>query len=113
MTHRDFYTSILNTESASAEVKAFAQSELDKLDARNDKRRTTPTKEQVANEGIKNEILVALEGGQMTAKMLSVALGQSTQKISALARQLVAEGKVVANEVKVKGKDAVKGYELA
>lgn len=113
MTYRDFLNNILNTESASKDVKDYAQSELDKLNARNDKRRTTLTKEQLANEGIKAEIVNALEGGQMTAKALADTLGYSTQKVSALCRQLVADSTVVANDVKVKGKDTVKGYELA
>jgi len=62
------------------------------------KKRTSskPTKTQVANEAVKGEILEALADGRMTCGEVVKALdGEYTsQKISALLRQLVGTGKV-------------------
>ena len=112
MTHREFYTSILASDFASDDVKAFAQTELDKLDARNDKRRTTPTANQVANEGIKESILAVLTT-PMFASEIASAVGISTQKVTALCKQLNEAGKVAVDTVKVKGKGELKQYSLA
>ena len=48
----------------------------------------------------------------LVASTIATTLGISTQKVSALAKQLVESGKVVAEDVKVKGKGAVKGYKV-
>ena len=62
------------------------------------KKRTSskPTKTQVANEAVKSEILEALADGRMTCGEVVKALdGEYTsQKVSALLRQLVGTGKV-------------------
>ncbi len=112
MTNREFLTSIISSN-VSNELKEFAQSEIAKLDARNDKRRNTLTKEQVANEELKTAIVELLaDKGMLVASAIATSLGVSTQKVSALAKQLVESGKVVAEDVKVKGKGAVKGYKV-
>lgn len=112
MTNREFYTAILNVEGINADLKAYAQGEIDKLNARNDKRKTTMTKEQVANEGIKANILAHLANAPAVASEIAVAVGVSTQKASALCKLLVNEGKVAVADVKVKNKGAVKQYTL-
>jgi hypothetical protein len=112
MTFRDFYTSILNTSNVSDDVKAFAEAELGKLDARNEKRRTTPSANQIANEGLKDSILAVLTT-PMFASDIASAVGISTQKVSALTKQLVESGKVTVTDVKVKGKGTLKQYSLA
>lgn len=55
-----------------------------------------PTKTQVENEGIKGEILELLADGRMTCGDVVKALDSvyTSQKISALLRQLVGAGKV-------------------
>lgn len=111
MTNREFY-SLIKEGTINAEVQAFASAEIEKLDNRNEKRRNTPTKEQVANEALKVELLKVLTR-PMVAKELADALGVSTQKVSALAKQLVNEGKLIANDYKVKGKGTVKQYAQA
>lgn len=110
MTNREFFTAI-TTSAVSDELKAFAEAEIAKLDARNDKRRNTLTKEQKANEEIKVAILEAIGIGSLTAAEIAAKCEISTQKASALARLLVADGKVKALDVKVKGKGTVKAYE--
>lgn len=112
MTNRDFYTSIING-TLSAETVAFAQAEIAKLDARNEKRRTTPTKAQVANEEVKVAILEAVTNGKHLAAEIGAAVGVSTQKASALLALLVKDGKVNVADYKVKGKGTVKSYTLA
>ena len=111
MTNREFLNSVING-TVNADGIAFAQAELAKLDARNDKRRNTLSKEQIANEAIKTAILEAIGIGAMTAAEIGKALEISTQKASALCGLLVKDGKLAANDLKVKGKGTVKSYSL-
>ena len=111
MTNREFFTAIINSTLAD-ELKNFAQAEIDKLDARNDKRKNTMTKEQKENETFKVAILELLAEKPMVASEIASAMGFSTQKASALCKLLANEGKVTVGEVKVKNKGAVKQYTL-
>ena len=115
MTNREFLNTIATTEALSDEIKAFATAEIAKMDKRNAKRSSKPSKTAIANEPIKAAILEVVGESEtaMTAADLGVACEISTQKASALAVQLVKEGKLTAVEVKVKGKGKVKGYTLA
>ena len=111
MTNREFLTAVVNG-TVSADGIAFAKAELDKLDARNEKRRNTPTKAQEANEAIKANIVAALSK-PMVASEIAAALGISTQKVSALCKQLVDNGTLTVKDIKVKGKGSVKQYAVA
>lgn len=110
MTNREFFTAV-SIAPVADELKEFALAEIAKLDARNDKRRNTLSKEQKANEEVKTAILGAIGIGSMTAAEIGAACGISTQKASALCRLLVGDGKLSAHDVKVKGKGSVKVYE--
>ena len=113
VTEREFLTSIKAGAVITAEQEAFAAARIVKLDERNEKRKATPSKTAVANEPIKADIVKALEGkGPTPASALATAVGITTQKASALARQLVEAGTLEAFEVKVKGKGKVKAYAL-
>lgn len=112
MTNREFYTNILNGTLTEVEVE-FAKSAIAKLDERNAKRSSKPSKTAIANEPIKAAIVEVLTDKPQTASAIGVAVEQTTQKASALLVQLVKEGKAVAVDVKVKGKGKVKGYTLA
>lgn len=112
MTEREFYNAVIKAEGVSAEIKEYAENGIAKLDAKNLKRKNTPTKEQIANEGLKADILALLEGKSMVASDIGASLGVSTQKASALCQLLVKANKVACGEVKVKGKGAVKCYSL-
>lgn len=109
MTNREFYSAIINGTVGTAEID-FAKEEIAKLDARNERRRNTPTKEQVANENIKNAIVEALADKPLVASEIATACGISTQKASALCAQLVAVGKIKVADLKIKGKGTVKQY---
>ncbi len=111
LTERDFLNLVLKGE-LNEDVKAHAVEGLAKLDAKNEKRKTTPTKEQVANEPIKASILELLATAPMVASAVGQALEISTQKASALCGQLVKEGKVAVADIKVKNKGTLKQYSL-
>jgi hypothetical protein len=111
MTNREFYTAVLANENINADLKAFAQSEIDKLDARNDKRKNTQTKAQKENEGVMDTIIDTLvTNGAMVASEIGSALGISTQKASALCKLLVEGKRLKVEDVKIKNKGTVKQY---
>ena len=109
MTRREMFEAIVNGN-VTEEVVAMAQNELVKMDERNEKRKNAPSKTAIANEPIKAQIVEVLTTEPLTASDVANAVGISTQKASALLRQI--EGLTVT-EVKVKGKGKVKGYALA
>lgn len=108
MTNREFFNAIVNG-TLNEEVIAHAQSSIEKLDARNAARKDKPSKKSVENEPIKEAIKSLLTDEPMTASEIAEKVEISTQKASALLRQI--EGLTVT-EVKVKGKGRVKGYSL-
>ena len=113
MTNREFYKAVINAVE-NEELKAFAQAEIDKLDKKNEKRKNTQTKTQKENEGIKNSIVALLEEkGSMVASVIATELNISTQKASALCKQLVEEKELVVSDIKVKNKGTLKQYSLA
>ena len=62
-----------------------------------------PTKTQLENEGIKEQILSVMSPNPMTIGEIGKAIGiDSNQKVSALVTQLLKAGKVVRTEVKGK-----------
>ena len=109
MTKREFYVAIVNGE-MNEEVKAVAEEYIAKMDESNEKRKHTLSKKQEENEAIKAEILEHLDTEAKTATTVGELMGISTQKASALLRQLVNDGKATATEVKITGKCKQKGY---
>ena len=109
MTKRDYFNTLLGI----AEVKAnpalvkFIDHELELLAKKNSAEKK-PTAVQIANEGIKSVILETLaeNGKMMTISEMQKAnaeLGEmSNQRISALVRQLINDGKVERIEDKRK-----------
>ena len=114
MTNREFYTAIIANDNVAQDIKDFAQAEINKLDARNDKRKNTQTKTQKENEPIAQAILDALaeNGGTMLGVDLATAIGQTTQKTNGVAGNLVNEGKITKSKTKVKGKGELTQYTL-
>ena len=91
MTKRDVLTKVVNGVALDAEEIAIVQKMIDSLDRKSSK----PTKAQIANVGIKNEILEALaDGVERTSKEVADVVGYSTAKVSALLRACVLDGKV-------------------
>lgn len=102
MTNREFYTAISEGK-LTDEIKEFAVAAIEKLDNRNANRSAKPTKAQLENAPIKQALLdyLTANAGQFTEGDLGTALGVTHNKAGALARQLVAEGKVTSAEVKI------------
>ena len=100
------------------EMKDFARAAIAKLDAKNSAAKTKPKKSNEKNETLKEFLLETMKPNTIyTAKWAADYLNDNvdhtepftTQKTSALLRQMVTEGKLVEREVK-KGK--TKEYEL-
>ena len=109
MTNREFFTAIVNSD-LNDELKAFATEAIEKLDKRNAKRASKPSKKSLENEPIKAKILEVLTTEPKVASEIGELVGISTQKASALLRQI--EGLEVT-EVKVPKRGKMKGYALA
>lgn len=115
MTNREFLNAVISA-GISAEVTEFATASLTKIDEKNEKRKASGSKTAQANVAIKSAIVAAMENGVTYTAAEIVALGvegvTSTQKASALMRQIVAAGQATESEIKIKGKGKVKGYTL-
>ena len=112
MTNREFYTAVIASVD-NDELKAFATDAIAKLDARNAKRASTPSKKSIENEPIKASIREFLESGSHLASEIAKGLDLSVSKVSALCRQMVGDGLLTVEDVKVKGKGTQKSYSLA
>ena len=112
MTKREFLEIVMGLGHHEAAI--FAAKELDKMDKALAKRRSKPTKAQIANAPIIEQIVSEIleEEEFKTASEISEILEVSVQKASAVLRQAVSEGKVEVEDVKVKGKGTQKGYRL-
>lgn len=112
MTQREFLTRV-KAIIEDVELIAKADELIAGLDKKNATRSAKPSKTQIENEPIKVSILEFLAGGKVqTAPEIAVAVGVSTQKASALAKQLVESGKLVQSEIKVPKKGKMKAYSI-
>lgn len=114
MTNREFFTAITKANVA-PELVEFAQNALVKLDEKNEKRRNSTSPNQKKNEDFKADILAdfnAEPNRVFTAKEIADKYSVSTQKISALLRQLVDSGKLKSFDTKDSKKNKVKGYQV-
>ena len=114
MTNRAFYTAITQG-TMNDELIAFAQEAIVKMDERNAKRNSKPSKTAVENEPIKAQIVefITKRNEFCIAGAIAEALEISTQKTSALCRQLVEAGKLSEKEVKVPKQGKRKAYGIA
>ena len=107
MTKRDYFTAILSKYDLTADEKAFVEHELELLAKKNSAEKK-PTALQVANDGIKSVIVDVLtdNGGLMTVTDIQKSCDElaelSNQRVSALLRQLILDGKVERVEDKRK-----------
>ena len=90
MTKREVLTKAVAQDVFTEDEKAVLQKMIDALDKKSSK----PTKAQVENMGIKNDILALIaDGYPRTAKEIAEEVGYSTAKVSALLRAIVLDGK--------------------
>lgn len=102
MTNREFFEGVKNG-TVNEEVIAHATAEIDKMNARNEKRATKPSKTAVANEPIKAKIVEFLteKNEPILTSVIGEAVEVSTAKAAALCKQLSEDGKIVGEEKKV------------
>ena len=116
MTKREFLNDVIAVIDGTSEVnvlelKEFAKAEIVKLDERNANRSAKPTKAQIENKSIKEKILEVLSTEErMVASAIAERLEISTQKVSALCRQLVESKKLKVEDVKIPKKGKQKAY---
>ena len=112
MTNREFYTAIMNG-TMTDEVKNHAAEAIAKLDERNQKRSSKPSKTQLENEPVKTAIIdyLTVHGGAVAAD-IAAEVDITTQKASALCRQLVESGRLTVEEVKIPKKGKCKKYSV-
>lgn len=108
MTQREFYKAVI-TSAISDELTAFATEAIAKLDARNAKRTSTPSKIQKENAPLIEKVATLLTSEPKLASELAKEMGLSTQKVTPLVKAV--EG-IKVKDVKVKGKGTQKGYFL-
>lgn len=113
MTNREFYNAIANG-TMNDEIKGFAKDAIVKMDERNAKRNSKPSKTSVENEPIKKNIMefISNQNEFCIAGTIAEALEISTQKASALCRQLVNDGKLIEQEVKIPKQGKRKAYNI-
>lgn len=111
MTKREFFEQVQNGVVITEEMQAFAEKEIKAIDERNKKRSAKPSAKQIENETIKEKIIETFTGkGKTLASAIGETMGISTNKASALCRQLVAEKKMTVEDVKVPKKGMQKAY---
>lgn len=97
------------------DIKEYAKSAIEKLNTKNEKRKTSGSKIAKENEPIKANIVKIFEDNPQTvftAKNIAEKVGISPQKSSALLRQIVDTGRVDSFVVKDEKKNKVKGYQF-
>ena len=115
MTMKEFLIAVSTLENIPSELVEFANSEIIKIDTKNEKRRNTATKTQLENADTLELIINSLKYGDIiTASQISQNLGITTQKASALLKLAVNSGKMIETEPQKGkgGKGKVKGYTL-
>lgn len=115
MTLREFYEVIIAKEEITDEMVAIAVKKLEQMDRKNEyarnHKKSGNSKKAKENTEVKAKIAELMADGQeRKAKEIGEALGLSQQKVSALARQMVEDGILAADEQRVKGGRLVKVY---
>ena len=108
MTKRDYFNALLAIDAVSADetLVDFINHELELLAKKNSAEKK-PTAVQTANNGIKEAILDGMENGKMYTitdliKEIDACAELTNQRVSALVRQMIEDGKVERIEEKRK-----------
>ena len=110
MTKREFLTMVANGE-INEEIKAFAEEEINKLDAVNAKRRKQSSKKRAENQPLLDKIYNEILGNEpKSASEVAEIIETSVQKASSLLRTLEDEGKATSTEIKIPKRGKCKGY---
>ena len=97
MTKKEMFAHIATVNASDADIVAFCNHEIELLNKKNASASKKATKNQIANEAIKDQILDVLKGSDeaMTATQVAEAMGLSVNKVSALLTQLKEDNAVV------------------
>ncbi len=113
MTKREFMQAVIANVDVE-EVKAYAESEITKMDEQNERRRNSVSKKAEENAKLARQIAEEhLSDEPVTATQIGELMDISTQKASALLRMAVSMDLAVKQDVKIKGKGTQKGYTKA
>ncbi len=116
MTNRQFYIEIINGK-LTDEVIQFAKNQLDKMDKANEKRRAA-SKSKTEGDIVRTIILEKILGTEFkTSSEIAQILCNdsyevSTYKVSGILRELLKEGLVYAEDVRIPKKGIQKAYRL-
>lgn len=120
MTTREFYNAVIahfegeTVNFSDADMIAFADAQIEKLDAANAKRKEKTDKkslEKAATDApLLDALAAALTDEPKTATDLKDVIGANVQKTSYLLRALVKAERAKSQDVKIKGKGTQKGY---
>lgn len=110
MTIRIFLENVIKA-GISDEMTDFARERIAKLDEKNEKKKSATSAKKVENADIKTHILEIM-GKEIKYKASEIGemMGISTQKASALLKQMENDGILESGEERVKGKGKVKVY---
>lgn len=118
MTNREAYNVVISGV-ITEDLIAWAQENLDKMDAANEKRRNTVSKTEAANAPLREQIVSEYITTELqTASMIAEAMGANGieithNKVTAVLKKAVEEGTIVKEDVKVPKKGTQKGYKKA
>ena len=104
MTKKEMFAKIATVNASDAEIVAFCNHEIELLNKKNASASKKATKTQIANEGIKDQILEVLSNADhaMTATEVADTLGLTVNKVSALLTQLREDNSVTREVIKRK-----------
>ena len=112
MTQREFYTNVI-AANINEEITNYATTAIEKLDKRNAARSSKPTKSQIANASLMNEISAFLEGREnVLASEIAAHFNITTQKVTGVLALMVKDNRVTVAEVKIPKQGKRKAYTL-
>lgn len=112
-TMRDFLNAVIN-ETDNQDLKNYAEAEIEKINLRNERRKSQQTETQKENEILKDRIVEYMknsDANQFLAGNISSEFGISTQKASAMLRQLTQDEILLSNNVRVDTDGSIKDAE--
>lgn len=114
MTNREFYTAIANLSEIPAELVEFANESLAKLDARNEKAKARPRKENAEVAGRKAAVaeFIITHEGEFTADEIAETLNMTSAQVASAMRVHVAGGTVTKGSRKIDSKHSKVVYKI-
>ena len=114
MTNREFYTAIANLTEIPAELVEFANESLAKLDARNEKAKARPRKENAEVAGRKAAVaeFIGTHEAEFTGDEIAEALSMTSAQVASAMRVHVSAGTVTKGSRKIDSKHSKVVYKI-